>query len=134
MQRRDLINGGFLSGLTTLASPSSAAAQRSDEPEIARAIDKLSDLLQRAGSVSPELTRIREQQRAFLKLNQKFPDFIEIGINVWDSVCDWHIRHQQPMTIGRTTEGRYTLTVLLTALVLRPDQTDNYVGLGFDAR
>jgi hypothetical protein len=134
MQRRDLINGGFLSGLTTLASPSSAAAQRSDEPEIARAIDKLSDLLQRTGSVSPELTRIREQQRAFLKLNQKFPDFIEIGINVWDSVCDWHIRHQQPMTIGRTTEGRYTLTVLLTALVLRPDQTDNYVGLGFDAR
>ncbi len=134
MERRDLINGGIFSGLTSLASPSSAAAQRTDERDVAQAIDKLTELLQRSRDVSPELARIRDQQRAFLKLNQKFPDFIEVGINVWDSVCDWHIRHQLPMTIGRTTEGRYTLTVMLTALVLRPDQTDNYIGLGFDAR
>ena len=72
-------------------------------------------------NVSPELAHIREQQRVFLRANQKFPDFIEIGINVWESVYDWHVRHQQPLSISRNAEGRYTMMVALTTLVLRPD-------------
>jgi hypothetical protein len=34
----------------------------------------------------------------------------------------------------RTAEGRYALHVMETTLVLRPEQTENYVGFGFDAR
>ncbi len=135
MDRRHMINGGIVSGLAALASPApAAAAQRSDDSGVALAVDKLTDALQRAQEVSPELARIRAQQRTFLKANQKFPDFVEVGIGVWESVCDWHIRHQQPLSITKTADGRYTLTVMLTALVLRPDQTDSYIGFGFDAR
>jgi hypothetical protein len=84
--------------------------------------------------VSPELARIREQQRTFLKANQKFPDFIDVGIDVWENVYDWHVRHQQPVAITRTANGRYVMTVMFTTLILRPEQTNSYVGYGFDAR
>jgi hypothetical protein len=81
-----------------------------------------------------ELARIREQQRIFMRANQKFPDYLEVGIGVWESVYDWHIRHQRALTIGRTADGRYTMAVMETLLLLRPEQTESFVGFGFDAR
>jgi hypothetical protein len=82
----------------------------------------------------PELARIRDQQRVFLKANQKYPDFIEVGIDVWENVVDWHIRHQQPLSVSRSSEGRYIMAVGFTTLILRPELSDNYVGPGMDAR
>jgi hypothetical protein len=135
MDRRQLINGGLFSGLVATAAPApAAAAQRSDDRDVAQAVERLTDAVQRTSAISPELVRLREQQRVFLKANQKFPDFIEVGIGVWENVYDWHVRHQQPLSVSRTAEGRYTMTVMLTVLVLRPDQADNYIGFGFDAR
>lgn len=139
MERRNLVGGGLLAGAAALlgeAAPA-AAAQRDrdgDAAAVARAIDDLTGAVQRAAAVSPELARIREQQRVFLKANQKYPDFIEVGIDVWESVYDWHVRHQQPIAISRSGDGRYVMVVMFTTLVLRPDQSNNYVGFGFDAR
>ena len=135
MDRRHVINGGIFSGLACLIAPGSAvAAQRSDDSAVAQAVGRLTDVLLSTRDVSPELARIRGQQRTFLKANQKFPDYLEIGVGVWENICDWHIRHQLPLTINRTTDGRYTITVMQTTLILRPDQTDSYIGFGFDAR
>jgi hypothetical protein len=117
------------------AVPAGAAQRQGDEDtRTAAAVDQLRGAIDRATRVSPELARIREQQRTFLKANHKFPDFIEIGITVWEDVWDWHVRHQRPADIARTAEGRYAMRVMETTLVLRPEQVESYVGLGFDAR
>ena len=140
MERRQLVSGGLLAGLAGafgFPAPAAGAAQRRDEggdERTAAAVDELRKVVDRGLQVSPELARIREQQRIFMRANQKFPDYIEIGIGVWESVYDWHVRHKQTVTIGRTTDGRYTMTVMETLLLLRPEQAESFVGFGFDAR
>jgi hypothetical protein len=137
MERREVVGGGLL-GLTALFGVGGGvgeATQRFDNPEVVRAIDGLRGVLEsRLASPFVELTEIRQQQRIFLKASQKFPEFIEIGINIWDRVYDWHVRHQQPLNIGRRDDGRYAMTFMFTTLVLRPEQTDNYIGFAYDAR
>ena len=116
------------------ATPSAAQRDERTDDRTAAAIDQLRAALERSAALSPELAAIREQQRAFLKANHKFPDFIEVGVAVWENVCDWHVRHQLPLEILRNSEGRYTIAVVGTTLVLRPEQADAFVGFGFDAR
>jgi hypothetical protein len=145
--RRNLVGSGALAGAAALlgtagtAEPASApaAAAQADTAagfeRLARAVNALTAIVERGLlDVSPELTRIREQQRIFLKANQKFPDFVEVGIDVWENVYDWHVRHQQPITATQTPNGRYVMTVMFTTLILRPEQTASYIGFGFDAR
>jgi hypothetical protein len=137
MERRHLVRGSILAGTAALfgaPEPAAAAAQRDDGEAIARAVRDLTEAIEEAGRVSPELARIREQQRVYLKANQKYPDYIEIGLDVWESVYDWHVRHQLPVTATRTADGRYIMSVMFTTLILRPEQTNSYVGFGFDAR
>lgn len=137
MERRQLVSGGLLAGLAgAFGFPSAAAAQqRPDDPtRVATAVDELRKVVDRGLQVSPELARIREQQRIFMRANQKFPDYIEIGIGVWEAVYDWHVRHRRAVTVGRTTDGRYTMPVMETTLLLRPEQAESFVGFGFDAR
>jgi hypothetical protein len=139
MDRRHLVSGGLLAGLAgAFGFPSAAAAapQRRDESDerTAAAVDELRKVVDRGLQVSPELARIREQQRIFMRGNQKFPDYLEVGIGVWESVYDWHVRHQRPVVVGRTTDGRYTMPVMETLLILRPEQAETFVGFGFDAR
>jgi|SRR5687768_17297624 len=139
MDRRHLVSGGLLAGLAgAFGFPSAAAAaqRRGDEPDdrTATAVDELRKVVDRGLQVSPELARIREQQRIFMRANQKFPDYIEVGIGVWESVYDWHVRRQRNVVIGRTTDGRYTMAVVETLLLLRPEQAETFVGFGFDAR
>ena len=55
----------------------------------------------------------------FLRTTGKFPDFIEVGIDVWQQVYDWHVRYQQPLTVGRNAEGRYTIMLMATMVVMR---------------
>jgi hypothetical protein len=140
MERRDVVGGGLL-GLTALlgtAAPAAAAgaAQRSGDAQVvADAIEEFAETIERA-LLPPfaELAEIRTQQHTFIKAAQKFPDFIDVGLNVWDRVYDWHIRHRFVPQVVRRQDGRYTMPVMLTTLVLRPEQQDNYVGFGYDDR
>ena len=125
--------GGTALGGTALGLQRSGTQQPSDEA-VSEAIVDLKESIDKGLLVSPELARIREQQRLFLRANQKFPDYIEIGIAVWESVCDWHVRHLLPIQVTRTLDGRYAMTVMLTNLVLRPEQNETFVGFGFDLR
>ena len=139
MDRRHLVSGGLLAGLAaTFGFPAAAAGaqQCRDEGDqrVAAAVDELRKVVDQRLEVSPELARIREQQRLFMRANQKFPDYIEVGLGVWFSVYDWYVRHQRAVTIGRTTDGRYTMPVMETLLLLRPEQAESFVGFGFDAR
>ena len=136
MNRRAWMNGGLLTGIALLVAPqqSSRSGPQGDDAIVARAIYDLNNTLRTTLDTSRELVRIREQQRIYLRAAQKFPDFIEVGIAVWESVYDWHVRHQLPLSLSRNADGRYAMTVAFTTLVLRPDAPENYVGAGVDAR
>lgn len=139
MERRQLLSGGVMAGMGSalggvpLGLQRSGTQQQNDEAVSAAIVD-LRESIDKGLAVSPELARIREQQRIFLRANQKFPDYIEIGIGVWESICDWHVRHLLPIQVTRTADGRYAMAVMLTNLVLRPEQAETFVGFGFDLR
>ena len=88
--------------------------------------------LLRDGLVGPSLTdgvivEIRRQFGLFLRANQKYPDFCEIGPGVFTELYDWHVRHRQPIEITRT-DNRLTIRFMFTGMVLRPEQDPRYVG------
>lgn len=140
VERRALVGGGLVAGLTALVGESSAAAAAvaDDSLQISGSIDQLRKTFE--GQFDQSYTalwrgvgRIRQQQRQWLRSTQKFPDFIEVGAEVWDNLYDWHVTHQQPLSMGRAADGRYTMVFMFTTLVLRPEQTPDYVGFPFDA-
>jgi len=77
---------------------------------------------------------LRTRQADHLKANNKFPDFIDVGVDIWMGVYDWHVRMQQPLVLGRDPGGRYTLLLGFTQLVLRPDVTSGFISVPYDAR
>jgi hypothetical protein len=141
VQRRSVIAGTVLGGaLSALSMPaeaagSQAAGQTSDRllEEVARAVRTVRDEIERQYTFW-EIAAVRDQQRTFLRANGKFPDFIEVGSDVWQRVYDWHVRFQQPIALGRTAEGRYTILLLATNLVMRPDLAPGYIGIPYDSR
>jgi hypothetical protein len=135
VERRQVIGGGLAAGLAGLAAAAPvAAAQRSsgsgDMTAVAEAVDQLRTVIQLGPCA--EVASIRQQQRVFMRATQKYPDFIEVGIDVWESVYDWHVKHAQPVASQRLPDGRYAMAFMFTNLLLRPDQAGNYVGYGFD--
>jgi hypothetical protein len=42
------------------------------------------------------------------------------------------VKYQQHLAISRTGDGRYIMTFGVTTLVLRPDMSGSYMGLGYD--
>ena len=138
--RRRLLGGGVLGGvLGVLAADSprpaaAAAAQRQSEnmTEVTDAIDRLRQEL-RNERLFTELTALREAQVRFLAANGKFPDFIEVGTDVWWALHDWHIRWQQPITLARDVLGRYTILLMQTIVIMRPETKDS-IGLPYDSK
>ncbi|HXH06979.1 MAG TPA: hypothetical protein VNI83_10350 [Vicinamibacterales bacterium] len=132
LSRRDLL-AGMMGGPAVGGSP-----QRGEE-EVARALRELVEEVRAqrracATTACEAVTRIRAQQRAFLRAQQRFPDLIEVGIGVWEEVWDWQLRHGRPPEITRLPDGRYGMSFLLTTLVLRPEMAEGHVGVGMDAR
>ena len=78
--------------------------------------------------------KIRQSQRQFLKGNQKYPDFLEVGADVWDELVDWHVTTTRPLNVTVRTDGRYSMPFLQTTIILRVDYTDDQVGVPFDTR
>lgn len=81
-----------------------------------------------------EITPVRDRMVEFLRSQSKFPDFIEVGVAVWMDVYDWHVRHLQPLNVGRDQQGRYTLSFMATTLILRPESNPNFMGPAYDNR
>jgi hypothetical protein len=77
------------------------------------------------------IVEIRRQFGIFLKSNQKYPDYCEIGPAVFTDVYDWHVRYQQPIEISRV-DNRTAIRFMFTWLILRPEQADLHVGIPFD--
>jgi len=79
------------------------------------------------------LEAIRRVQRAFLLANQKYPDYIEVGVNVWEQLYAWKIHTLQVPDISVLPTGRYGMPALQSLFVLRVNADPNYLGPGDDA-
>ena len=51
------------------------------------------------------ISNIRAAQRTYLKNTGRFPEFIDVGFDVFQSVVDWLVAVQQPVTISRLASG-----------------------------
>jgi hypothetical protein len=140
MRRRDVMGGSLVTALAALMVPAGAVAEQRDRDDeaIATAIDKLREEIVKAQECTlgpcATVAIIRAQQNTFLRANQKFPDFIDAGVEAWQAVYDWHIKNQQPITTTRLPDGRYGIAFMFTTIVLRYENTPNFIGLGYDAR
>ena len=132
ISRRELLASSVAAGV--LASPEdTTAAQDSDTVYLNRILEELQGI-RRAVSFqgAQAVAQVRLAQRTFLKNTSRFPEFVDVGFDVYESVIDWLISVQQPVTINRITDGRYSVALFATTVVLRPDFPDNYVGQGYD--
>ena len=139
VERRDVIGGGLVASLAAaFGAPAGEQARRDPaddaaELKVADAIDKLRQSLEHEHE-SVDVAQIRSQQRTYLKANQKFPDYMDVGIEVWERMHDWHVRTRQPVNIVRTSDGRYGMVFGVTTLMLLPQQVGGYISWGYDNR
>ena len=138
VQRRDLVGGGLVAGLASMMAPAAEADAAVDDEQSTTAINRLRETFERQfdqvySSRWRGVSRVREQQRTWLMSTRKYPDFIEIGIDVWDNLWDWHVVYQQPLSVTRVADGRYAMSFMFTTLLLRSDQKPDFVGYAFDA-
>ena len=140
IDRRQLLTAGGLLGALAPAGEGAAygAGQMSDRAaaDVVAALQKISNAISAVAAHESfdAILPLRSRQVDYLKANGKFPDFIDVSVDVWMAVHDWHVRLQQPMTIGRDPAGRYTLMLAFTALVLRPDVAPNFISTPYDNR
>jgi hypothetical protein len=132
MSRRDLIaSGGVFSQLRLAEAAPAQRGDRASEEGLLREIRDAVNGLRRPVDWS-DIAKIRELQRAFAKVNHKFPDFIEIGIQVWERLHTWHIENRLEMKLSRSPEGRLQMEFMMTQLVLRTDVPDNYISVPYE--
>ena len=140
IDRRQLLTmSGLLGALAPGASPDDGVAagtgQMADRQvqEIVNAVQGIATAITRQQSFDI-LIPIRNRQNDFIHANGKFPDFIDVALDVWTNVYDWHVRMQQPLVLGRDAMGRYTLMLGFTALVLRQESVLGFIGIPYDNR
>lgn len=137
--RRELLTNGAMGGWALgLPGPGGEApADAAEEREINQTLKALVTEIQHPKhSMLPGdvnfVSRLREQMLEFIKATNKWPDFIDVGPNPWFAIYDWHVRFGVQPGVVRLPDNRYGLTFMFTTLVLRPEQTPSYVGLGYD--
>ena len=132
LSRRELIAAG--AGVH-LAGGNAAGAQRDRDSDLDRVISEVQQIrgVLTANPVStPTVTTLRERQRAFWRINQRFPECIDVGIRVWEAMQDWHIRNLRPLNINRAGDGRWQMDFIMTVLVLKHELPENEIGQPYD--
>jgi hypothetical protein len=140
VDRRMFLSGAAFMGAGTAGATPAAAAPRATAAtddaaelrEIATQISRYRDTM--VSMLGADVEAVREQQRLFLKSTGKYPDYIEVGLGVWERLYDWHVRWQQPLTITRQPDGLYAMTFMLSTILLKPNMQTNYIGPGYDFR
>jgi hypothetical protein len=136
LSRRELIAGGagihMAGGNASAAQRSTADADR-DTANALREIGQVLDQIRGQYAVTtPVVNQLRDRQRQFFRINQRFPEVIDVGIRVWEQMQDWHIRHLRPLNINRGGDGRWQMDFILSVLVLKHELPENEIGQPYD--
>jgi hypothetical protein len=136
IDRRQLLTASGLLGSFVPGGGDAAAGQQLSPQATQDLVNAIKDIRTALAAESSfaEIAPVRSRQLDYLKANGKFPDFIDVGSDVWYAVHDWHVRLQQPLVFGRDPLLRYTLMLGFTALVLRPETTPAFISTPYDNR
>ena len=133
LSRRDLILSGAFASRLSPEPPQRGSGQNLDTSSIESGLNEVRDALRNLRRLTPssEVAEIRDKQRTYFKSNQKFADFVDVGLRVWERLYDWHLDNQLPLQIARTPDGRMQMQVMLTTVVLKWELTDTQIGLPY---
>ena len=140
--RRNLVTGGLVGSVLGAlgavdeveAAPVAAPGADVTDEMVAKIVAAIAGLRTEVQGLKsfPEIAPVRDAQMTHLRATGKFPDYIDVGTNLWFAVHDWHIRWQQPLTLGRDTLGRYTLLFGQTTLIMRVEAIPAFIGVPYD--
>jgi len=143
ISRREVVTAGVLGSLTGSAVTAEASQNDQDEAQMRAILNRMVSEMQRMnttlgqGLVGPGLDAgpiadIRARFTVHVRSAGKFPDFLEIGTNLFYAVYDWHVRHGQQIQITRIAEQRFAIQFMFTQLIVRWEQDLNFIGVPFD--
>jgi hypothetical protein len=144
VSRREVLSGSVVGGLlgTIVAPPAPAeGAQSTTEAEaldkIVKALGGLQQEIRQqhdASSMfaSDALSALREQMRPYLRSRRRFPPYFDVGYDIWVGVYDWLVATHQPIVVTTLKDGRYTLKVMQTTIILRSDVDGNYISAPYE--
>jgi hypothetical protein len=134
LSRRELIAAG--AGMHMARGDAAAAQDKGSDADSARALRGISDILDQirgqSAITTPVVAQLRDRQRQFYRINQRFPECIDVGIRVFEQMQDWHIRHLRPLNINRGGDGRWQMDFILSVLVLKHELPENEIGQPYD--
>ncbi len=142
--RRELVTAGALGALSTAAGAAEADLTEVQSPDAISA-DALRGIRQDIGQLRSILDEglrgpsvghgapgvVRRQFETFIRANQKYPDYCDVGLGVFTDLYDWHIKYRQPLELTRV-DGRMALRFMFTWMVLMPNQDVAFVGIPYD--
>lgn len=141
VSRREALSTGLVGGLGAAMAPAAAASPQGSESEalgkIAASIQAIELELKNHRRTSrthesDAVIRLRDAMRPHLRAARRFPAYFEVGWGVWLDVYDWHVGTTQPLAVSQLADGRYTLRLMQTTLVLRADVEDDYISAPYD--
>lgn len=141
LARRRMLGTTLFGGLLGSAIPASAGpadqSSQASERQLMEITDALKDIrkaIEAPQGAFAEILPIRQKQMDYLRATNKFPDYIDVGLDVWFAVHDWHIKHLLQPVLGRDASGRYTISVMGTQLVMRHDLVPAFISAPYDSR
>jgi hypothetical protein len=142
ISRRELLTASVAGGFTSTAgaAPASSAGAAQDNSadlrRISGEINGLDSTITKAwlsnAVVFGHAERVRNQFETFFRINQKFPDFIDVGLAVFLDLHDWHIKNRQPLQITRGPDSRYWMQFMFSTIILRGEHEPTYIGIPYD--
>jgi hypothetical protein len=140
--RRELFTTGALGAFSATASEGARAEAQSNEDISAQALRGIHEQLRQIHQVLDDslgrnslafgvIGPIRRQFEQFLRSNQKYPDYCEVGPAVFTDLYDWHVKNTQPIQTQRV-DNRLAIRFMFTWMILLPHQDPGFLGIPFD--
>ena len=143
ISRREVVTAGVLGTLSNAAMAAPGAGETQGDAGVQSALAQIQKMLSNinssldSGLTGPGLNGgfvgdIRDKFTIHLRSSGKFPDLMEIGIDPFYDVYDWHVRHNQQIQIIRIAEQRFAIQFMFTQLIVRWEQDRRYLGQPYD--
>lgn len=137
--RREVMTAGVMGPLASATAPARTEAMDdldrvvSEVRAMQLSVQRLNTSITEAARVTTgALADLRERFAVYLRTTGRFPEYIDVGVDVFYEAYDWHVRHQQPLQVSRQAGSRLALVFMYTQLVLRPEQERGFIGIPYD--
>ncbi|TAK16536.1 MAG: hypothetical protein EPO35_05145 [Acidobacteria bacterium] len=136
--RRDVVIGGAVGALSTAASGTTYAQDESGAAAlrilrgIEPSVEAIANVVNTNSLAQGYVKSLRDTYTKYLKANNKWPDYCEVGMDVFYDIWDWHVKHGVAPQVSRMLENRISIDFMYTHLILRYDLSPGHIGIPFD--